>query len=118
MTTVEDLTPAALRAASWRFLFTDLSNRHTLDNLPTPNRIHRIPCGPPLAPLVSLDLPSVAAARRWLKALGGTESAPDDLPLVDFVVTYRGWSVLIHGADPTVEQVAEAILAPDAAGVA
>lgn len=103
--------------ASWRFLLTDILNRHTLDNLPTPNRIHRIPGDSPLAPLVSLDLPSVDAARRWLRALGGTDSAPDASPLVDYVVTYRGWSVLIHGADPTVEQVAEAMLAPDAAGV-
>ena len=118
MTTVEDLTPAALRAASWRYLLTDLSNRHTLDHLPTPNRIHRIPCGPPLEPLVSLDLPSVDAARQWLRALGGTETAPDDAPLVDFVVDYRGWSVLIHGADPTVAQVAEALLTPDSVGAA
>jgi hypothetical protein len=100
--------------ASWRFLLTDILDRHALDNLPSPNRIHRIPCGPPLAPLVSLDLPSVDAAKRWLRALGGTESAPDDAKTVDFGCDYRGWSVLIHGADPTA--VAEAMLAPDAAG--
>lgn len=95
---------------SWRFLLTDLSNRHTLDGLPTPNRIHKIPAGPPLDPLVSLDLPSVDGARQWLKALGGTDDSASDASLVDFVITYRGWSVLIHGADPTAGQVAEALL--------
>jgi hypothetical protein len=91
--------------ASWRYLLTDLSNRHTLDGLPTPNRIHKIPAGPPLDPLVSLDLPSVDAARQWLRALGGTDDSASDAPLVDFVTTYRGWSVLIHGQDRAADLV-------------
>lgn len=91
--------------ASWRFLFTDLSNRHNYDTLPTPNRIHKIPAGPPLDPLVSLDLPSVDAARQWLRALGGVDDSDPDAPLVDFVCRYRGWSVLIHGQDRAADRV-------------